>query len=181
MRINSDIRKQIENLHMFIHRWNTKAEGYNGSNRDLSAVFDEFITRYIIFNVLYKICAEIYGERGDRNSATKVVEKFLSEHHCNIIPEISPFISRLTEGISEGKFIIGIPKYSDKKLLTDLQNNNILALLECIYQLRCNLFHGDKEFIWRQEQLLSPVTHCLEILNRDIYNILNIIAHEEIY
>ena len=59
MRINSDIRKQIENLHMFIHRWNTKAEGYNGSNRDLSAVFDEFITRYIIFNVLSLVSGKI--------------------------------------------------------------------------------------------------------------------------
>lgn len=168
MKINSDIRKQIENLEMFIHRWNTKAEGYKGF-RDLSAVFDEFVTRYIIFNTLYKICAKIYGVSGDRNSATKVIKKFLSEHHCDIIPEISPFICQLTEGISEGKFIIGIPKYSDKKLLIDLQNKNILALLECIYQLRCNLFHGDKEFIWKQELLLTPATRCLEIINNSIY------------
>lgn len=167
--MNDDIRKQIVNLRQFIANWNSKADSYKNYEDDLRAIFDEFITRYIIFNVLYKICAEIYGERGDRNSATKVVRKFLSEHHCNIVPELGLFISLLIKGISEGKFMIGIPKYSDTKLLTDLQNNNIIALLECIYQLRCNLFHGDKEFVWKQELLLTPASRCLEIINNSIY------------
>ena len=170
--MNDDIRKQIVNLQQFIANWNNKADNYKNCEYDLRAIFDEFITRYIIFNVLYKICADIYGERGDRNSATKVVEKFLSEHHCNIMPEARFYIGQLTNGISEGQFTIGIPSYSDKKLLIELQDNDTLALLKCIYQLRCNLFHGDKEFIWRQSQLLAPATRCLEIINNSIYQTL---------
>lgn len=170
--MSDDIRKQIVNLQQFIANWNDKADSYKNCEYNLSAIFDEFITRYIVFNALYKICAEIYGKRGDRNSATNVVEKFLSEHHCNIIPEIRSYIGQLIDGISEGQFIIGIPEYSDKKLLAKLQNNDTLALLKCIYQLRCKLFHGDKEFIWRQAQLLAPATRCLEIINNSIYQTL---------
>ena len=170
--MNDSVRKQIANIPEFVRNWNSKADSYKDCGCDLRAIFDEFITRYIIFNVLYKICAEVYGKRGDRNSATKVVEKFLSEHHCNIMPEVRFYISQLIDSISEGQLIIGIPKYSDKKLLTDLQNNDTLALLKCIYQLRCNLFHGDKEFIWRQEELLAPATRCLEIINNSIYQTL---------
>ena len=170
--MNDSVRKQIANIPEFVRNWNSKADSYKDCGCDLRAIFDEFITRYIIFNVLYKICAEVYGKRGDRNSATKVVEKFLSEHHCNIMPEVRFYISHLIDSISEGQLIIGIPKYSDKKLLTDLQNNDTLALLKCIYQLRCNLFHGDKEFIWRQEELLAPATRCLEIINNSIYQTL---------
>lgn len=170
--MNDSVRKQIANIPEFVRNWNSKADSYKDCGCDLRAIFDEFITRYIIFNILYKICAEIYGATGDRNSATKIVNKFLYENNCNIIPELKEHTNQLISGILEGKFIIGIPKYSDRKLLHDLQNNDTLALLKCIYQLRCNLFHGDKEFIWRQEELLAPATRCLEIINNSIYQTL---------
>ena len=175
------IKQQIDNLDEFISRWNEKAEDCKQQTIRLSATFDEFITRYIIFNALYKICAEIYKEIGDKNSATNVIVRFLSEHDWTISQELKSYMYALVEGIINGRCKIGIGGYSDKKLISDLQSYDKLALLRCIYQLRCNLFHGDKEFIWRQEQLLSPATHCLEILNKDIYNILKTIAHEEIY
>lgn len=177
----TEIRQQINNLDEFIFRWNEKAEDCKQQGCILSAIFDEFITRYIIFNAQYKICAEIYKETGDKNSATNVMVRFLSEHNWTISQELKSYMYDLVDGIINGRFKIGIRGYSDKRLISDLQSYDTLALLRCIYQLRCNLLHGDKEFIWRQEQLLSPATHCLEILNRDIYNILNIIAHEETY
>lgn len=168
MKINSDIRKQIENLDEFIHRWNTKAEGYKDSNRDLSAVFDEFVTRYIVFNALYKICAQIFNEKRDRNSATYVIDKFLADNN-SITQELSIGIDNLRNGILNGPFRINNKAGSDEKLVKDLQQHRILALLQCIYQIRCNLLHGDKEFVRRQEMLLAPATHCLEIINNAVY------------
>ena len=50
--MNDDIRKQIVNLRQFIANWNSKADSYKNYEDDLRAIFDEFITRYIIFNVL---------------------------------------------------------------------------------------------------------------------------------
>lgn len=170
--MENDVKQQIVNLRQFIPNWNNKADDYKNQEIELNAVFDEFITRYIIFNVLYKVCAQIYGKTGDRNSATKVTYDFLKENGWRASSEIKLHIDDLNAGIINGRFKIGIKDCPDKKLISDLQSYDILALLKCIYQLRCNLFHGDKEFIWRQAQLLAPATRCLEIINNSIYQIL---------
>ena len=51
--MENDVKQQIVNLRQFIPNWNNKADDYKNQEIELNAVFDEFITRYIIFNVLY--------------------------------------------------------------------------------------------------------------------------------
>lgn len=132
----TEIRQQINNLDKFIFRWNEKAKDCKQQGcilSVLSAIFDEFITRYIIFNALYKICAEIYKETGDKNSATNVMIRFLLEHNWTISQELKSYMCDLVDGIINSRFKIGIRGYSDKRLISDLQSYNTLALLRCIY------------------------------------------------
>lgn len=58
----------------FITRWNGKADSYANDKNNLAATFDEFVTRFIIYNVLYNLCAEklAYGKKGgDKKKATE--------------------------------------------------------------------------------------------------------------
>lgn len=50
----------------------------------------------------------------------------------------------------------------DEKLADGLRKHNLLAVLECLYQIRCNIFHGEKDFAPRQAELLAPAITLLE-------------------
>ncbi|WP_418426591.1 hypothetical protein [Alistipes sp.] len=174
------IAQLLFNQREFIHRWNNKADLHH-SDTSLSAVFDEFITRYIVYNALYKLCALKIDTKGDQKSATEAVYICLQDNISEIIPLLDSQIHLLHHNIRKGNFQIHIGlfsrKYSDKHLLNDMDSANeqirFRALLRCIYQLRCNLFHGNKNFEYRQVVLLKPATECLRILNNQLYDILS--------
>lgn len=54
----------------------------------------------------------------------------------------------------------------DDKLVAALRRPSLLAVLECLYQIRCNIFHGEKEFAPRQAELLIPAITLLEVVVR---------------
>ncbi len=58
-----------------------------------------------------------------------------------------------------------------KNWANDNSQNKIQSLLQTLYYMRCNLFHGAKEFSNRQVALLTPAYKCLEILNNTILSI----------
>ncbi len=156
----------------FIERWNQKAEQYSatGSHRDLYAVFDEFITRFIIFNALYKLCAEKYGITGDKKSATEAIAQLLESDIETVTTSSNAWIQKLASLVTHYRLK---SEATDKQLKRDLRSTDpgkrLMALLSCIYYTRCNLFHGEKEFADQQRKLLEPEIECLKILNQRIY------------
>ena len=61
----------------------------------------------------------------------------------------------------------------DKKLLEDLRSENehrkVGALLDIIYSVRCNMFHGHKGFDRVQIDILIPLTILLDKLTTLLY------------
>jgi hypothetical protein len=62
----------------------------------------------------------------------------------------------------------------DQELLSKLDSNNcndqISGILEFIYQIRCNMFHGRKGYEPVQELLLEPVLYFLHKIVLALFN-----------
>ena len=52
-----------------------------------------------------------------------------------------------------------------KKLSSPNPSEQIDGLLEIIYGVRCNMFHGEKEFLGNQKRILKPCICVIEKLN----------------
>ena len=54
----------------------------------------------------------------------------------------------------------------NQKLLDELQSGNpstkVNAVLKYLYFVRCNMFHGSKDFEHRQLEIVRPASRCLE-------------------
>lgn len=56
------------------------------------------------------------------------------------------------------------------KLKSDIANEKADAILDIIYSIRCNMFHGQKGYDNKQVKLLVPVTTLLEKISWLLYN-----------
>lgn len=61
----------------------------------------------------------------------------------------------------------------DLEIYKKIGSKDIGAVLELIYQIRCNLFHGEKEYSQAQFPLLHSVNFILAIINQHIFDTLN--------
>jgi hypothetical protein len=121
-----------------VKRWYEKAE-------DEDVPMDKFICYWISFNCFFRIKPSAKGER-------MVIEE-LSKDQI--------FLSYFTEGIDESLFKYIKVKEHNKGFVQDLRHklgtqkeienratydkvSDLKQFLFCIYQIRCNLFHGDK-------------------------------------
>lgn len=164
----------------FIARWNDKADSYAGKKNDLAATFDEFVTRFIVYNVLYNLCAEklAYGKKvGDKKKATEAVFDVLQRKSAHLLSVMASDIEKLNNIISENGFIIDTDNpANDKVMLKKMSSSDtdekIKSVLNCLYKLRCNLIHGDKEYMEEQQPLLATANNCLKILNEEICMVL---------
>ena len=164
----------------FIARWNDKADSYAGKKNDLAATFDEFVTRFIVYNVLYNLCAEklAYGKKvGDKKKATEAVFDVLQRKSAHLLSVMTPDIEKLNNIISENGYIIDTDDPANnnvmlKKMSSSNTDEKIKSVLNCLYKLRCNLIHGDKEYMEEQQPLLATANNCLKILNEEICMVL---------
>ncbi len=63
-------------------------------------------------------------------------------------------------------YATGLPDINrDRDLIEAAQKYEPRAILELIYQARCNLFHGEKELISEQRPLLESMSDFLKYLN----------------
>lgn len=168
-------------FHNFYRNWLTKAQAYNGDN--LSDHFDKFVSLYIIYNVLYMQVIDRLIEQEklisrnfkDKTAATTHVLNFLKPRYYkeNLLnDEVSiENLNTIKELIRNHDFNIilswGAPqRHQDISLGVDLNSNNtnrkLRALLTIFYSVRCNLFHGHKDFNHRQISLLIPTNKLLE-------------------
>lgn len=175
----------------FYYNWTAKAEGI--TNNDLSSIYDKYMTLFVIFNNLYNqipdklitLGINVPNKIYDNKVATKMVIKFLSaDDFLNEISNnnLTENVNSIIQLIQNETFHIKLnhgqyDRNEDLKILSELQSSNnvkkAIAILKVLYYVRCNIFHGSKDFQEYQRILVEPLIEILEKLNPLIYNRLN--------
>ena len=111
-----------------------------GQSFDQSNVFFKFIAMFIAFNAIYDCRYE-----SEYDPARKIQkfsdDNFMKERHKNLLNTDTEY-KNAVECLAE-KGIINMQKSNDEPFkINRLEYLN--QVMRCIYQVRCNLFHGDK-------------------------------------
>ena len=139
--------------------------------------FDRFFTAFVLYNFLYnRICDEDncnYPYKRDPERATKAVEKFLTASsimESTVIAENAAAIKSLLE--SQTFYIRDNIWDRERVLALNTADPALWAigLLEIVYKIRCNTFHGHKSFEDRQKRILVPCIKIIEELNDMLIN-----------
>jgi len=167
-------------FHDFHNNWLQKANHYNQD--DLHELFDTFFTLFVIYNRLYAEATFVLARRGgisianrtafpDSSAAKSYVLQYLGAKNYveGLIgdPDCQQAINSIVVLIDQGVFPIkldmihGTPQRGlDLDLRRDLQSHVAgekgRAVLDLLYSIRCNLFHGHKGFEPIQSLLLTP-------------------------
>jgi len=170
----------------FVSSWQRKAEEYN--TNDVSGCFDKFFTLYVTFNRIYaeatfslarqsQIKIEKRDSFPDAQAAIAYILQFLGAEH--FVSEIMAddnsvaALGKIMQLIRDERFYVKLDMVTGKrqrdrdlKLLADLESENLAtksrAILETIYSIRCNMFHGHKGFNEMQIEILQPVIILLK-------------------
>lgn len=155
----------------------------------LADCFDRFTSLYVAYNRVYTEVGKLliakdrvrpprrgrYAPLPDRRSATEYVvnyygadrlrDEILQDHPCR------QAVDTLAQLISEHHFYLhedyrsGIPDLErDADLARRAADYDVYAVLELIYQARCNLFHGAKSFEERQRAILETMSTILRFV-----------------
>lgn len=170
------------NLTEFYNNWNSKIENINDEN--LSGIYDKFITYFIIYNNLYNQVPEKLVKNGknlpdrlyDNKCATDYVVDFLGA--SILLDELEnknkSDINTLKNIIENEYFFIKLKngqnqRDKDLEILKNLNSNNkrkkVIAILQIVYYVRCNIFHGHKGFKEYQRLIIDPLNKILETIN----------------
>lgn len=187
-----DSKMENENLRVFCDRWLNKTQQYDLTN--LSNSFDKFFSLFVVYNSLYVEATHALKKRdenkGKLNTYKNVESSIAASDHVvkyigardlnNSLRECDTEINRLINIFERGYFFIKLDKKTgqpvpekDRKLLDSLKGTHTdkkyKAILEIIYFVRCNMFHGRKEFHPIQEELLIPLMVILEKVILKLY------------
>lgn len=175
----------------FYNNWTAKAEGINNNN--LSSVYDKYITLFVIFNNLYNQIPDKLISLGvvlpdkmyDNKKATYFVIQFLGADNFinelsenNLENDINALIRLMEQEIFHIKLNHGqYDRNEDLKIISELKSSNrgkkAIAILKVAYYVRCNIFHGSKNFQEYQRMLVEPLIRILKMLNPFLFNKLN--------
>ncbi len=171
----------------FYRNWIRKAEEYG--TEELHQCFDKFFTLYVVYNRLYAEMTFLLVRKGevtfkkgrssfpDSKAAKDYVRNYLgSSDIVNQLEEdlnTKQSLHAILKLIEEGTFHIKLDvmtgnrqKEADKKLLNSLrsidEDTKALAILDYIYSIRCNMFHGHKGFNEIQVEILKPTIILLQ-------------------
>jgi len=152
----------------FISRWRKKRDGYDMEK--LEDYFDRFFTSYVLYNFLYELVTvqEGYKFDGDQEAAVKAVRKFLGARTLFNDEVLHRESMQLVDLIGKRTFYVRDSVWDEKrvaKLKTQDAEQWSKGLLEVVYKIRCNTFHGQKRFEEGQRQILNPCIGALERLN----------------
>jgi hypothetical protein len=182
-------------LEMFVQNWRTKAEAY--SNDDVGGAFDRFFTFYVAFNRLYAEATFRLARRGqvnlkntfpDSKGAQEYVLQFCGAttltEAWNAKPEATAAIEQIAEHLQERRFALKLNMITgerqpeaDRDLLGALKSRSAArrahGILEALYAIRCNMFHGHKGFEPIQLELLRPAIALLDSTINVLYKALD--------
>lgn len=175
----------------FCNRWLDKADTY--TNNSTEEVFDKFFSLYVVYNAIYSEATLKLKEKnskisaGDRISATENISKYIGHQILfEKLQNLSKEINKIIELIKNGTFYISTKRDNitpdteqDNKYITDIEMNKTAiksndkqefnkAILNLIYGVRCNMFHGKKGFNPIQRELLIPMNNILEMIIKDL-------------
>lgn len=184
----------------FYNAWIAKAAEYQGY--DLRNAVDLFFTLFVIYNRLYVEATFQLVREGriklaknkpipDRKAATDYVMQFLD---CNRAIDkfiddpksaaaIQAIITLLSDQTPGPRFAVKLDIYGqsqpdkDMELLCKLRSRNSnergKAVLEFLYAVRCNLFHGQKDFVSVQLEIMCPACILLRHTTQILFDGLN--------
>ena len=180
-----------QNLIDFYNNWSRKAAENQGN--DLASIYDKYTTLFVIYNNLYNQSREVLVASGviapkqnfDNQNATIYVVRYLGA--LDILnnftaSNIDTDIDIIIDVIDKERFHIKLKKgkadrNEDLKILNNLRSANsedkAVAILQVLYNVRCNLFHGSKDFQEYQRLLVEPLINILGTLNRQLFAELN--------
>ena len=173
-----------EDLRSFCDGWRAKARDY--SVEEIREVFDRFFTSYVVFNRLYAEATYRLAQRGqlklrERFPDSQAAQEYVLQY-CGAVFLIRAWeadegsrtaLHRIAEHVREGRFALKLDPVTgarrpeeDANLLAGLEsrgsNRRAKAVLEALYAIRCNMFHGQKGFQPIQLELLQPAIAVLE-------------------
>ena len=149
----------------FLERWKEKGEDYDLD--DLSNCFDAFFAAYVPFNFIYDFIAHNSPSiAGNKTIPVKVPRIFLGSKAIASDSEIKANATKIQKLGEAGRLNLKNPRW-DLKQIEKLASNDpeqfSSGVLEIMYGIRCNLFHGEKPIEERQQLILTP---CVRILLR---------------
>lgn len=170
----------------FILNWEKKSSELE--TNDLNGVYNKFVTLFTIYNRYYN---EVYfnlknqnllakSRYSDFDKATNIVVDYLGAESIinrindnNNSKEIDAICTLIDNKVFHINLVNGEPnELIDLELLQNLRSQNIdikvKAIFSVIYNVRCNLIHGHKDFQEYQRLIVEP----LIILIIDILSLL---------
>ncbi|MFW1369001.1 hypothetical protein [Vibrio hepatarius] len=181
----------------FYTEWLQKADSYG--NETTSDLFNKAFSLFTLYNKLYVEATfelarnnviTLNENRGfpDRKGATEYAPRFIGHQRLLQVfsesNQCSTAIERLLSAIDNHEFYIKLSMLrgerqpeKDATLATRMRSNGIKtkveAILDLIYSVRCNMFHGNKRYSNVQTELLRPVTTLLRAVVVELYTQLN--------
>ncbi|MBR9676618.1 hypothetical protein GOV04_00565 [Candidatus Woesearchaeota archaeon] len=164
------VDEQIEEMNLSrINAWISKSD----SAKDK---FDKFISLFIAYNMFYNLYAKSKNENANLHENKKnalAVNKLLvltPDNHkliknfYNCLKPNREFIFHLQNRKKENLILQLKNDLCSMKNRKDTKNESQLlqTALECLYTIRCNLFHGRKGIIPKQEKLMDKSTPLLK-------------------
>jgi hypothetical protein len=185
-------------FHEFFHVWREKAASHG---HDLRGEFDRFFTLFVIYNRLYAEATFELARRpgsGVRLGANKLfpdgkaarvyVGQYLGNEHLIDVVEgdagCADAIQSIITFLDEGRFFIKLHRVNgtrqvaedqelSRKFRSHSKNQRAEAVLDFVYSVRCNLFHGHKSFKAIQLQVIRPANALLLALIEMLFERLN--------
>ena len=150
--------------------WTQKATRYQA--KTIVSVMDGFIASYIAYAAWVSLFDHDKQHGVDRTRCVDDVNDALSPHQQNITERLNAPARELAQAITRGGFDVkssnDIDPELDKKWGTP---QGLHALLSTLYNMRCNLFHGQKNMEQQQIAILKPAIACMKILNEALAQI----------
>lgn len=166
----------------YIKTWTNKISSY--VNDDLETLFDKYTALFTLYNRLYnesfkqmKVNDQLTKQRySDFEKATKMIVEFNSADdiidrlnangNFDDISTVADLIRKdifhinLADGVSQKDVDIELMK----NLESDKSDIKAQAAVSSIYNVRCNIQHGEKHFEEHQRMLLEPLIRILETI-----------------
>lgn len=124
-------------LQKIINNWFKLAKGEALPHDDFD-IFIKFMSSWVAFNAIYEFtCSAVQRDR-EKVIAFSTMPMAQEIHtELMIVPTYKEAVTILAE-----KGILKLPSNSNRQHIGDI--NNLKEVLLCVYQVRCNLFHGGK-------------------------------------
>ncbi|WP_417445311.1 hypothetical protein [Joostella sp.] len=166
----------------YIETWTKKISSYTGD--DLGTLFDKYTALFTLYNRLYNESYRQMKENGqltkpghsDREKATKMVVEFNSApdlvdrlREKDNFKDIETIADLIRKDVFHINLADGVSKKNiDIELMNNLESENpttkAQAAVSAVYNVRCNMQHGEKHFEEHQRLLLEPLIRILETI-----------------